>query len=136
MPTKAHIKARQSLGYLMQHLTDAPWYKVWVWEHWDSYESNLAFVDAVKEGLDLTPEEMWLSQLSVHTFIENYLIGLEDIDIWDTSQVTRVEVIDQNGRQYTNYNCFTVNPCLQDNRKTLKIFLSNKTNDNETLKSK
>ena len=78
---------------------------------------------------------MWLSNLSVFTTLENHLLGLEDIDIGDTSQVTRVEVIDQDGRQYTNYNCFTVNPCLQDNRKTLKIFLSNKTNDNQTLKS-
>jgi len=30
MPTKAHIKQRQSLGYIMQHLGDAPGYKVWV----------------------------------------------------------------------------------------------------------
>ena len=135
MPTKAHIKSRQALGYLMQHLEDAPGYKVWYEAHGGWYESNHAFLQEVKNWLELTPQEMWLSQLSVHTFIENYLIGLEDIDIWDTSQVTRVEVIDQDGRQYTNYNCFTVNPCLQDNRKTLKIFLNTNQNDNETLKS-
>ena len=136
MPTKAHIRSRQALGYLMQHLEDAPGYSVWVEAHGGWYESNMAFIREVQEWLELTPQEMWLSNLSVFTTLENHLLGLEDIDIGDTSQVTRVEVIDQDGRQYTNYNCFTVNPCLQDNRKTLKIFLSNKTNDNETLKSK
>lgn len=90
----------------------------------------MAYLEDVKDCLDLTPKEMWLSHLAVHKFVETHLLSLEDIDIGDTSQVTRVEVIDENGRQYTNYNCFTVNPCLQDNRKTLKIFLSNKTNDN------
>ena len=135
MPTKAHIRSRQALGYLMQHLEDAPGYSVWVEAHGGWYESNMAFIREVQEWLELTPQEMWLSNLSVFTTLENHLLGLEDIDIGDTSQVTRVEVIDQDGRQYTNYNCFTVNPCLQDNRKTLKIFLSNKTNDNQTLKS-
>lgn len=136
MPTKAHIKSRQYLGYLMQHLEDAPGYTIWLEAHGGWYESNMAFLREVQEWLELTPREMWLSNLSVLTTLENHLLELEDIDIGDTSQVTRVEVIDENWRQYTNYNCFTVNPCLQDNRKTLKIFLSNKTNDNETLKSK
>lgn len=135
MPTKVHIKSRQYLGYLMQHLEDAPGYTIWLEAHGGWYESNMAFLREVQEWLELTPREMWLSNLSVFTTLENHLLELDDIDIGDTSQVTRVEVIDQNGRQYTNYNCFTVNPCLQDNRKTLKIFLSNKTNDNETLKS-
>lgn len=135
MPTKAHIKNRQILGYLMQHLEDAPGYSVWLDQHGGWFESNMAYLEDVKNCLDLTPKEMWLSHLAVHKFVETHLLSLEDIDIGDTSQVTRVEVIDENGRQYTNYNCFTVNPCLQDNRKTLKIFLSNKANDNQTLKS-
>ena len=135
MPTKAHIRSRQALGYLIQHLEDAPGYNVWLEAHGGWYESNMAYLKEVQQWLEITPKELWISTLSVYTVIENYLIGLEDINIGDTSQVTRVEVIDQDGRQYTNYNCFSVNPCLQDNRKTLKIFLSNKTNDNQTLKS-
>lgn len=135
MPTKAHIRSRQALGYLMQHLEDAPGYYIWLNEHGGWYESNMAYLKEVQEWLELTPQELWLSTLSVYTTLENHLKWLDDIDIGDTSQVTRVEVIDQDGRQYTNYNCFTVNPCLQDNRKTLKIFLNNKTNDNQTLKS-
>ena len=45
----------------------------------------------------------------------------------DTSQVTRVEVIQysppHNGRAYTNYNAKDVSIQLQDENKTLKIFL-------------
>jgi len=45
----------------------------------------------------------------------------------DTSQVTRVEIIQHsepyNGRAYTNYNAKDVEIQLQDDNKTLKIFL-------------
>jgi len=45
----------------------------------------------------------------------------------DASNVTRVEVIQHsepyNGRAYTNYNAKDVEMQLQDNGKTLKIFL-------------
>jgi len=45
----------------------------------------------------------------------------------NTSQVTRVEVIQHsdpyNGRAYTNYNASNVEMYLQDDSKTLKIFL-------------
>ena len=45
----------------------------------------------------------------------------------DTSQVTRVEVIQHsepyNGRAYTNYNAKEVEIQFQDRGKTLKIFL-------------
>lgn len=132
MPTKAHIKSRQALGYLMQHLEDAPGYKVWFDAHGGGYESNHAFLQEVKNWLELTPKEMWLSQLSVHTFIETHILSLV---AEDTTEVTRVEVIDQDGRQYTNYKCDTVRISMQDDNKTMKIFLKNKANDNQTLKS-
>lgn len=135
MPTEAHIESRKYLGYLMQHLEDAPGYSVWLEAHGGWYESNMAFLREIQNWLELTPKEMWLSNLSVFTTLENHLKWLDDIDIGDTSQVTRVEVIDQDGRQYTNYNCFTVTPCLQDHRKTLKIFLTSLINDNQILKS-
>jgi hypothetical protein len=42
-------------------------------------------------------------------------------------KVTRVEVIDQNGRSYTNWNKDNrVELSLQDNGKTLKVFISRK----------
>ncbi len=41
----------------------------------------------------------------------------------NTEKVTRVEVIDSNGRIYTNYNCKDVEIQLQDEKRTLKIFL-------------
>lgn len=45
----------------------------------------------------------------------------------DTSKVTRVEVIDENGRSYTNWNEQNkVELSLQDDGRTLKVFISNK----------
>lgn len=42
-------------------------------------------------------------------------------------KVNRVEVIDENGRSYTNYkNNNKTKVSFQDNNKTLKIFISNK----------
>ena len=38
--------------------------------------------------------------------------------------VTRVEVIDQINRVYTNYGCSKVQVSLQDNGQTLKVFFS------------
>lgn len=43
-----------------------------------------------------------------------------------TDKVTRVEVIDDLWRVYTNYNCKDVWLSFQDNDRTLKIFLKNK----------
>jgi len=47
----------------------------------------------------------------------------------DTSKVTRIEVIDHQsepvvGRAYTKYNCEKVELQLQDDGRTLKIFIS------------
>lgn len=46
-----------------------------------------------------------------------------DSQVINTEKVTRVEVIDSNGRIYTNYNCKDVEIQLQDGERTLKIFL-------------
>jgi len=43
--------------------------------------------------------------------------------------VTRVEVIDEHGRSYVHYNAGTVEYSLQDNARTLKIFISDKSRD-------
>ena len=131
MTTSAHIKSRRALGYIMQHLTDAPWYEVWIWEHWDSLESNLAFVDAIKNWLELTPQEMWLSHLATYTALQPLLSETTEDTILDTREVTRVEVIDENWRQYTNYNCTLVNLSFQDNSRTLKVFINSNQNDNK-----
>ena len=40
------------------------------------------------------------------------------------SSVTRIEVIDENGRKYTNYNAQKVELQLQDDERTLKVFVS------------
>lgn len=42
----------------------------------------------------------------------------------NTNKVTRVEVIDKNWRSYTNWNCTVDKLQLQDEDRTLKIFLN------------
>ena len=37
---------------------------------------------------------------------------------------TRVEVIDKSGRAYTNYDCKSVETQMQDEERTLKVFIS------------
>ena len=41
------------------------------------------------------------------------------------SEITRVEVVDENWRAYVNNNCEGVALSYQDEWKTLKIFLTN-----------
>jgi hypothetical protein len=41
----------------------------------------------------------------------------------DVSKVTRLEVIDENGRSYTKYRISDIKFSLQDDARTLKIFL-------------
>jgi len=41
----------------------------------------------------------------------------------DVSKVTRLEVIDENGRSYVKYHISDVKFSLQDDERTLKIFL-------------
>ena len=43
-------------------------------------------------------------------------------DMADNSKVTRFEVIDENGRAYTNQNC-KVELSYQDDGRTLKVFI-------------
>ena len=44
----------------------------------------------------------------------------------DTSKITRIEVIDESGRAYTDYNVKHTTLSMQDNNKTLKLFIENK----------
>jgi hypothetical protein len=46
--------------------------------------------------------------------------GHEDFNL---SKVNRVEVIDEDGRSYTNYDAYDVQISVQDVGRTLKIFI-------------
>lgn len=46
--------------------------------------------------------------------------GYEDFDL---SKVNRVEVIDEDGRSYTNYDAYDVEISIQDVGRTLKVFI-------------
>lgn len=49
---------------------------------------------------------------------------MEDVVLY-CGTVTRVEVIDENGRVYVNNNTQLLEMQLQDDRRTLKIFVRN-----------
>ena len=71
--------------------------------------------------------------LKADKWIEKVDDELED-GIYPNPELSRVEVIDENGRSYTKWNC-SVELSYQDNGKTLKIFLKPKT-DKETTNPK
>ncbi len=55
---------------------------------------------------------------------------MEKTDIVDLgNKITRVEVIDNNGRAYVNYDPCDVQIMYQDGGKTIKIFLGNLTGE-------
>lgn len=51
------------------------------------------------------------------------LIVRECVGLTDVSKVTRLEVIDEKGRSYTKYQISDIKFSLQDDERTLKIFL-------------
>ena len=80
---------------------------------------------------EITLEEV-AERFAVGIIEEDYKDGFIEGAKWqqefnDTSQVTRVEVIQHsepyNGRAYTNYDAKEVEIQFQDRGKTLKIFL-------------
>lgn len=44
-------------------------------------------------------------------------------DIIDFRKITRFEVIDEKGRVYSNWDLATVEPSVQDQGRTLKMFI-------------
>ena len=52
------------------------------------------------------------------------LQDIQDMSDEEPPYVTRFEVIDHNGRSYTNHTVGTIEFSLQDNGRTLKVFLS------------
>jgi hypothetical protein len=52
-------------------------------------------------------------------------------DRTDLSKVTRVEVIDAQGRSYTNWDVAFIQESLQDDGKTLKLFITQNNNSAE-----
>jgi uncharacterized protein YpuA (DUF1002 family) len=51
----------------------------------------------------------------------------------DVNKVTRLEVIDENGRSYTKYQISDIKFSLQDDDRTLKVFLEVKNNNSLDL---
>lgn len=55
------------------------------------------------------------------------LIMNEDLDV-NLDKITRLEIIDENGRSYTKWGVTEVQFSVQDNERTLKIFLKTSAN--------
>ena len=53
-----------------------------------------------------------------------YIPGYDQIEF---PRVTRVEVVDHNGRSYSEWNIHSVKASIQDDGQTLKIFLEKNT---------
>jgi hypothetical protein len=52
-------------------------------------------------------------------------------DRTDLSKVTRVEVIDAQGRSYTNWDVSFIRESLQDDGRTLKLFITQNNNSSK-----
>ena len=85
------------------------------------------------EQLNLTDKEQGCAECGVKTS-DGYALYCvkcsEPLREWavlknelDVSKVTRLEVIDENGRSYVKYHISDVKFSLQDDDRTLKIFL-------------
>jgi hypothetical protein len=73
-------------------------------------------------------DETYLKQELLETF-KNEIMREDEVivdGIMKLPRVTRVEVIDENGRSYVNYNV-EVELSYQDNVQTLKLFLKKRT---------
>jgi hypothetical protein len=55
-----------------------------------------------------------------------YIFLIYNLQTMKTEKVTRVEIIDDEGRQYVNTNTSNVKLSLQDEERTLKIFINNR----------
>jgi hypothetical protein len=95
---------------------------------------SFAFSEKLKQYFEETPMEKvledWAKSVeydNVGPTVNEFLDNTNKQKILDISKVTRVEVIQHsepyNGRAYTNYNAKDVEIQLQDDNKTLKIFL-------------
>jgi hypothetical protein len=73
-------------------------------------------------------DETYLKQELLETF-KNEIMREDEVIVdgnMKLPRVTRVEVIDENGRSYVNYN-IEVELSYQDNVQTLKLFLKKRT---------
>ena len=53
-------------------------------------------------------------------------MNIIDVNQMELKKISRLEVIDSKGRSYSNWNCKHLDLSLQDNKRTLKIFVEEK----------
>ena len=79
------------------------------------------WLDAVYDGF-MTHEEM-LEEAAKREAV-NKQVSPNGDSIESFPHVTRVEVIGKKGREFTQYDCSNVQVSIQDDERTLKVFLS------------
>lgn len=70
----------------------------------------------------MTEDAPWLDCMDGFEMLDDIQPANGDF-IKDYPEVTRVEVIGSNGREYVRYECSNVQVSLQDGGQTVKVFL-------------
>jgi FMN phosphatase YigB (HAD superfamily) len=73
-------------------------------------------------------EELRKSKKELTEYARKKLKAMNNDFLKDYPDVTRVEVITDSGREFVRYECSKVQVSLQDNGRTIKVFLSSKEN--------
>ena len=94
-----HINIKQRIAWLSQRMTLEGYQKDYI---------EMQMKEAVLEAVEQVKNIGVLADVS-----GSYL-----------PKCNRVEVIDKYGRSYTNYDCKSVETQMQDDDKTLKVFIS------------
>lgn len=113
-------------NWLQLNVENVRWWKLWREQFGDTGDTRKNFITDIVNAVedeDEDSEVRWFKNLSIYSTLRNFFKEPEAEQTIDSSQVTRVEVIDQSGRAYTNYGCSHVEVQFQDNNRTIKIFL-------------
>lgn len=113
-------------NWLQLNVENVRWWKLWREQFGDTGDTRKNFITDIVNAVedeDEDSEVRWFKNLSIYSTLRNFFKEPEAKQTIDSSQVTRVEVIDQSWRQYTNYDCSHVEVQFQDNNKTIKVFL-------------
>jgi hypothetical protein len=97
-------------------------------------EWNKEDLGNLPDGFLLSPEEindLRNSKRELAEYAKEKLKAMNNDFIKDFPYVTRVEVITDAGREFSQYQCSNVQVSVQDNGRTIKVFLKSQENQND-----
>ena len=94
------------------------------WKNEIRKQPNTEFISGIKNCIDALNEvaDELEGQALDAPMTENIQLPNGDV-LKNYSEVTRVEVITNTGREFVRYECSNVQVSLQDNEQTIKVFL-------------